>query len=155
MPRNKANEAKEAALRKRCVDLRLRGGTYREIAEEAGCSLSHAWRLVTRAVEAWNEEAAEGAEVLRRIEAERLDGITRRLWPLIDCDDPALPAVDRMLRVMERRAKLLGLDAPAKIAPTNPEGDAAYNPYEELADADLLALARAVVDNASGDADGA
>ena len=24
---------------------------------------------------------------------------------------------------MERRAKLLGLDAPTKIAPTNPEGD--------------------------------
>lgn len=30
---------------------------------------------------------------------------------------------DRWLKALERRAKLLGLDAPIKVAPTNPAGD--------------------------------
>ena len=36
-------------------------------------------------------------------------------------------AVDRILRIMERRAKLLGLDAPTKIAPTDPSGEHEYS----------------------------
>lgn len=34
--------------------------------------------------------------------------------PLFD-DAPVLQAIDRMIRIMERRAKLLGLDAPTKV----------------------------------------
>ena len=36
---------------------------------------------------------------------------------------PVLAAIDRILKIEERRAKLLGLDAPAKTALTNPAGD--------------------------------
>lgn len=36
---------------------------------------------------------------------------------------PILATADRILKVMERRAKLLGLDAPTKTAMTNPEGN--------------------------------
>ena len=32
-------------------------------------------------------------------------------------------AIDRMLRIMDRRAKLLGLDMPTKVAPTTPDGE--------------------------------
>ena len=39
---------------------------------------------------------------------------------------PKLSAVDRAVKLMERRAKLLGLDAPTKVAPTNPNGDQPY-----------------------------
>jgi hypothetical protein len=45
-------------------------------------------------------------------------------------DGPKLQAIDRLLRVMERRSKLLGLDAPAKIAQTNPDGTQAH--YQQL-----------------------
>ena len=38
-----------------------------------------------------------------------------------------LSAIDRVLKIMERRAKLLGLDAPAKTALTNPSGDKPWN----------------------------
>ena len=37
-----------------------------------------------------------------------------------------LAAIDRAIKLMERRARLLGLDAPTKMAPTNPEGDKPY-----------------------------
>jgi len=39
---------------------------------------------------------------------------------------PKLAAIDRAIKLMERRARLLGLDAPTKIAPTNPDGDKPY-----------------------------
>ncbi|NWO06854.1 MAG: hypothetical protein HLX50_14515 [Alteromonadaceae bacterium] len=35
-----------------------------------------------------------------------------------------------MLNIIERRSKLLGLDAPTKLAPTNPDGD---EPYKQIA----------------------
>ena len=49
------------------------------------------------------------------------------------------------LRVMERRAKLLGLDAPQKIAPTNPSGE---NEFHSMSDEELLEIARGVVQGA-------
>jgi hypothetical protein len=39
---------------------------------------------------------------------------------------PKLQAMDRILKIMERRAKLLGLDMPTKIAPTDPSGEKAF-----------------------------
>lgn len=39
---------------------------------------------------------------------------------------PKLAAVDRAIKLMERRARLLGLDAPTKVAPTTPDGDKPY-----------------------------
>lgn len=42
--------------------------------------------------------------------------------PLED-DGPKLAAIDRLLKIQERRSRLLGLDKPTKVAPTNPEGD--------------------------------
>ena len=39
---------------------------------------------------------------------------------------PKLQAMDRILKIMERRAKLLGLDMPTKIAPTDPSGEKSF-----------------------------
>lgn len=39
---------------------------------------------------------------------------------------PKLQAMDRILKIMERRAKLLGLDMPTKIAPTDPSGEESF-----------------------------
>ena len=44
--------------------------------------------------------------------------------PLLD-DGPRLQAIDRLLKIQERRARLLGLDKPTKVASTNPNGDKA------------------------------
>ena len=58
----------------------------------------------------------EPAEAVRKIELDRLDALQRSLWPAaLKGDLRDLPAVDRVLAVMGRRARLLGLDAPATI----------------------------------------
>jgi hypothetical protein len=51
----------------------------------------------------------EPAEELRTLELERLDALWRGIWPAACAGDPK--ALDRALRIQERRAKLLGLDA--------------------------------------------
>lgn len=49
------------------------------------------------------------------------DGARIRV-PLKD-NGPVLAAIDRLLKIDESERKLLGLDKPTKIAPTNPNGD--------------------------------
>lgn len=124
--------------------LRATGMSYREIAAKLEyADESGAHRAVSRALAAVPVEAVNE---LRAIECERLDELTRRLWdvlntryPLLNPDvelvgpdgkpvaDPApiLAVVDRLLRISERRAKLLGLDAPMRVAsPTLSQLDA-------------------------------
>jgi hypothetical protein len=36
--------------------------------------------------------------------------------------------IDRVLKILERRARLYGLDAPTKIAPTRPDGQTVWQP---------------------------
>lgn len=42
-------------------------------------------------------------------------------------DGPRLAAIDRLLKIQERRSKLLGLDKPTKVASTTPDGKAAQS----------------------------
>ena len=57
------------------------------------------------------ETAQEAADEVRALELARLDALLAALWP--QQGEPAV--VDRVLRIMERRAKLLGLDAPTRV----------------------------------------
>lgn len=118
----------------RVLELRRRGLSYPQIAAEMGCSLSSAYDSVQRALA---DTAREATQEVRLIEAQRLDDLTRTLnrvlvtrhyvvtqsgklavhpetgQPLID-DGPVMQAVGGLVRISERRAKLLGLDAPVK-----------------------------------------
>lgn len=111
-------------LKLTALELRKQGKSYRQIAIAIGRSkgLAHRW-----VGEMLLETLQEPANELRTLELERLDALSDALWPLIvkempdDVADedradyrPSLKAVDSILRVMERRAKLLGLDAPVR-----------------------------------------
>jgi hypothetical protein len=50
---------------------------------------------------------------VRDLELQRLDALYLKAWEAVEEGD--LPSIDRCLRIMERRAKLLGLDAAEKI----------------------------------------
>jgi transposase len=94
------------------LDLRKRGKTYREIGEALGVSHVTAYEWVGSALTA---TLREPSEAVRQIEAERLDALIKAIWPGATRENnPDYDAVDRVLKVMDRRAKLLGLDAPTK-----------------------------------------
>ena len=91
------------------LELRLGGLTYTAIGQKMGFSVAKAHRLVTGALNRLNEKVAETAEQVRRMELERLDVMAKGLWPDAQAGDRK--AVEGILKIMERRAKLLGLDA--------------------------------------------
>jgi len=93
-----------------CLRLRKAGLSYRAIAAELNISPSGAYKAVTRALRKLNEKSAEATAEVRALEVQRLDDLLENLWPYRH--KPAY--VDRILRVMERRARLLGLDAPER-----------------------------------------
>lgn len=102
----------------RALDLRRKGYTYSEIAAEMGyTSKATAYRVVAKGLRKMIQEPAE--DVLK-LELDRLDALLKELWKRKDQTD----VVDRILRVMDRRAKYLGLDAPAKSELTGANGGA-------------------------------
>lgn len=91
--------------------LRKEGATFAEIADALGYNSTQAAHgAVKRALDAIIREPA--AEVLA-VELERLDALWRGNYPKAQAGDHH--AVSSCLRIMERRAKLLGLDMPDKV----------------------------------------
>lgn len=119
------------------AQLRARGVGYREIAERLGFEdHSGAYRAVQRALV---RTVAEPAAEVRAVQVAQLDMLTQQALVVLERehitiqqgrvvllegedgvsrpvqdDGPVLAAIDRLLKIQERRAKLLGLDAPAR-----------------------------------------
>lgn len=100
---------------KRAVELRKAGLDYRTIAHQLGFNdPKWAYRLVQRALDRTLREA--GTEQIRDFEGDRLDKLQAAVWPRALQGD--IPAVNAVLRIMERRARLFGLDAPVQVQAT-------------------------------------
>lgn len=116
------------------AELRANGATYQQIADQLGYTdRSNARHGVQRALA---DTIREPADEVRQIQLAQLDRLTREALkvlerthvtvsqgrvikddegkPLED-DAPVLNAIDRLLKIAERRSKLLGLDAPSKV----------------------------------------
>ncbi len=118
-----AERLETAERRVYTLDLRKTGATYVAIAEQVirhfglerlprGYDARYAYKDVARELERINRERADSADTVRTLELERLDRMFLSTWPQVTAGH--LGAIDRALRIMERRAKLLGLDAPER-----------------------------------------
>lgn len=139
MSASRARSAVTAERRARLIQERLKGRLFEDIWEELGySSRGHATKDFSRAFAERIAEQRESIEVYREVELTRLDQLTLEaiqvlktrhyaITPagkvgrhpetdevLID-DGPTLAAIDRLLKIQARRAKLLGLDAPQKM----------------------------------------
>ena len=121
---------------RRAFVLRLRkmGGTYAEISSAAtekfgidalprGWDERYAYKDVARELQKLRTEVADAAEDVRALELQRLDDLLKSVWMLAlgkqetkttPAVAPDYDAFDRVLKLMERRAKLTGLDAPTQ-----------------------------------------
>jgi len=122
---------------KKALELRLAGWTYSQIADACGYSDHSSARYAIR--RSMQFTLQEPAEELRGLEATRVDHLMSLVWPKkcdteptqenLDISDPAQRArdkdnrekdrlarlyakVDRVVKLMERRAKLMGIDSP-------------------------------------------
>lgn len=104
---------------RRVLELRRAGLTFDVIAQEVGYSnASGAHHAYTRAMKRTLVDA--GSDESRDLELDRLDRLQRFAWP--QASQGNLRAIETILRIMGRRAKILGLDAPIKAEVTTYEG---------------------------------
>jgi DNA-binding transcriptional MerR regulator len=100
------------AKQRQALELRQAGYSYDVIAEMLHyADRSGAHKAVTAGLKA---ALREPAQQLRTLEEERLDKLQTAVWARALAGDAKM--VDRALRILERRAKLLGLDAPRATA---------------------------------------
>jgi transcriptional regulator with XRE-family HTH domain len=117
------------------LDLRKRGLTLAQIGERLGITKQSVHELISAALK---ESISESVDEIRAIEAEKLDALEALEWQRIYRDPPARedyankrdhdralasfnnkrrkigPHVALILKIMTRRAKLLGLDTPSR-----------------------------------------
>ena len=93
----------------KALEMRKARASYAQIATALGVPKSTAWKLVQSALKQTMQEPSDD---VRKLELESLDRLQFALWQQATQGNHG--AVDRVLRVMERRAKLLGLDAPVR-----------------------------------------
>jgi hypothetical protein len=102
-------------LAEKAVELRAEGMSYPDIARELKYnSRQAAHDAVNRALK---EMFREPLEAMIQLDMERLD----RMWTVhfLNAQAGDVNALSACMRIMERRARLLGLDAPAKTAATS------------------------------------
>jgi hypothetical protein len=99
------NKALAQWRKARAVELAIGGASYGAIAFEVGYShRGTAYKAVHKALA---EQVAGHVEELRRLELDRLDALQAAVWDKALADDSA--AVNTVLRIIEQRARLLGL----------------------------------------------
>ena len=99
--------------RLKAFELYKAGATYSAIAIELGVSRTSVRNYVHRVLDRLANESKALAERYRNLHLARLQDATFAIWPAVKRGDSN--AILSLLRIMEREARLLGLDAPQKI----------------------------------------
>jgi len=116
--RGKFTEQHIRALQRaaQAVELRLAGYSFSKIAETLGyADQSGAYRAVKRSIE---REIQEPSEALLKTEIVRLEKLQQAVWN--NALNGHLGAIDRLLKIMERKGKLQGLDKVDLTPPSAP-----------------------------------
>ncbi len=118
LPRQKAGKVTIRSVERRQKSLALRkaGLTYVAIGQELGISEKAVRKHVLAALALSRDLSESDARDIRTLELERLDALLVGVWGNARKGDAE--AVRAVIRIMERRAKLLGLDAKTEISAT-------------------------------------
>ncbi len=117
-----------AERRAKALEARKAGFTYQAIGDSLGITQQAAHKTVMVALGVINDKIAEAAEEVRTIELERIDALFKVMYARALRGDYG--ATDRCIRLMDRRAKYLGLDAPKSIDITS--GGETLKQYAEV-----------------------
>lgn len=109
----KGSDGIAAELQVKAFTLYKAGVSQRQIAQQLDRSPTRINNYIRYELERLGRERTELGNYVLDLELRRLDDITQALLPRAQKGE--LLAIDRLLRVMERRAKYLGLDKPAKL----------------------------------------
>lgn len=106
-----SRKAEKAERRRKALELRRAGASYEQIAAQLHyTNKGSVWRDVRTAIQ---DIYREPAQDVVKIELQRLDAMLLGLWAKAKSGDTQ--AIDRVLRIQERRAAYEGLDAPKAL----------------------------------------
>lgn len=97
---------------KEAFKLRQAGYTQQEIADQLGIHQTVVSDYLKDSYEKLREEQAEESKHYARLDMSRLDNLLKALQAGVERGESR--AISTAIKVLERRAKLLGLDAPTK-----------------------------------------
>jgi hypothetical protein len=106
----------------KALEMKRDGATYDAIGKKLGITRQAAWKLIQNRFADIRKQTEESAEDVRDQQLMRLDGFLFALRGKVKRGDPR--AIDSALRIEDRRAKLLGLDAPSRTEVSGPDGGA-------------------------------
>jgi len=125
------------------VDLRIKGFSVREIAAKTALTGGAVHNMLTEALKEMQENTRESILELRDLEVERLDGMLSKLWP----QRSNARTADTILRLMDRRSRLLGLDVAE-------QSEVTVKGLEGLTDEQITARLEAIVHAGTAQGDG-
>jgi hypothetical protein len=106
-----AERIAQAEKEARIIELRRTGATWELIAKTVGyANASGAYKAYQKAL---GRIVEPKIEELRAVEVDRLDRLQFAIWER--AKDGDIKAIDAVLRILDRRTRILGLDAPTKI----------------------------------------
>ena len=122
MPKTKTAPEKTRAAdnQVKAIELRKLGYTLAAIGKTLGVTEARAHQYVKAGLEQLAKQAIDNADGLRELELARIDQMTAVLGPKVfptkkNPDlEPDLNAINTLIRLSERRCRLLGIDAPAR-----------------------------------------
>jgi hypothetical protein len=150
-------------------DLYLTGKTQAHIAGVIGCSQQQVSGYLKKLYKRWQADASANIDRLKARELARLDKVEAEAWAAWERSQEDAETVttntgaqsgtttkvegqvgdprflERVGWCITQRCKIIGVEAPTKIAPTDPTGNKAY---ESLTDAERAARIAAVLDRA-------
>lgn len=114
MPASRARRAATSERRAKAIAMHIAGADWQAIADALGyASRGAAHTDVTRALEANRKAEAEQVEALRQLTVLRYDRLQAAYWPKALKGD--VKAAEVVLKCLAGRAKIEGVDAPAKV----------------------------------------
>ncbi|WP_438489567.1 helix-turn-helix domain-containing protein [Streptomyces sp. S186] len=114
MVASKAQQAATAERRAKAIRMKIDGASYSEIATALGYSSRSAAHMdVKRSLEKHVVEEGLAIEAWRELELARLDTLQQAIWGKAMSGDTR--AIEAALKILDRRAKLLGLDSAIKL----------------------------------------
>lgn len=116
-------DAEIAARRERIAVLLVAKMPRSVICQRVGISERTLYRDITAIKEMWQERASEQIGVLVAEELATLTEVDRRLWAEQLASSPIDPkAIETLLKVHDRRVRLLGMDKPQRVEITGADG---------------------------------
>ncbi|MEU8101759.1 hypothetical protein [Streptomyces rubiginosohelvolus] len=168
MTQGRLVEAVTAKRRANLLRLRRQGIRFEDprILGLGYTSAAAARKDLTRALKQHHEEEAAEAKVYRQQENERLDALLEAVWEKATTPSPVfnkereivaeeidLKAVDTVLKLIDRRARLNGLDMPAAFEVSGPGGGAVRLDHVSLDELNKLITTAGEPDSDDSDED--